>query len=119
MQVHKQWHYWAESDLMLAKGGLTLGDVSIGPILYLSHDCVEKALKAYLAYKQYPIAKTNDLMVLTNLCATFDQDFSQLTTDAVALTPYAQARYPNKNFIMPDVSGAELAIKKAGTFSNW
>ncbi len=55
----------------------------------------EKALKAYLTWRDEPFEKTHSLVALVGKCLSFDPAFSELRTAAVTLTPYAVAvRYP-------------------------
>jgi len=55
----------------------------------------EKALKAYLTWRDEPFEKTHSLVALIAKCLTFDPTFEELRTAATTLTPYAvESRYP-------------------------
>jgi HEPN domain-containing protein len=115
MQEHKTWLTFAEGDLRTVKLILhSEDDLVIGNILYLSQQCVEKSLKAYLIYKKQGIRKTHDLVDLLHLCSDFDPEFEQFLSVATELNPYiTKARYPDSHFMMPHVSVAEYAAREA------
>ena len=55
----------------------------------------EKALKAYLTWRDEPFEKTHSLVALIARCLSFDPTFEQLRAAATTLTPYAvESRYP-------------------------
>lgn len=58
-------------------------------VCYLSHQRVEKFLKAFLAYHSVNPPKTHDLERLIALCIAIDPSFDQLLEDAKILRPYA------------------------------
>ena len=114
MPRHDKWIEFAEVDLKTAYILIRAEEVHIGPILYSTQQCAEKALKAYLVFKRMPIRKTHDLIELLNLCTQFDVEFDYLTGMAANLMPYAsQSRYPDDNFLMPSISIAESSIEDA------
>lgn len=114
MQDHKEWLKFAESDFKSAKVLLNSNEAVIGPALYHTQQCAEKALKAYLIFKKQPIDKTHDLTVLLNNCSKFDNEFDSLLNDIINLNPFSiKTRYPDSCFIIPDLSVAQDAIKKA------
>jgi len=56
---------------------------------------VEKALKAYLVFREHEFEKTHDLRALLNACGTYDSAFLALLDDVEPLTPFAvRFRYP-------------------------
>ena len=114
MQKHRQWLLFAEDDLKAAKRMLYDKEIILGPALYHTQQCAEKALKAYLVFKDQPLRRIHDLVELVHLCADFDQDFTLLLPDAADLNPYvSRARYPDSYYSMPDVSIAEANIQQA------
>jgi HEPN domain-containing protein len=63
---------------------------------YHCQQAAEKALKAYLIFKNTSFERTHDLVVLQGQCLDHDENFNDLLTDCSILTPYVtQARYPN------------------------
>lgn len=115
MPEHNQWLELASNELKTAQLLLKNNhDFAIGTILYLSQQCAEKALKGYLSYHDQEIKKTHDLSILVTLCATLDPDFSTLMKHARELNPFnAGTRYPDDNFISPDLSLARHALNLA------
>jgi len=79
---------------------------------YQSQQAGEKALKAYLLFKQQEPPFTHNLGLLCRLCADIDDAFDAFADDCTDLTPYAtQARYPgNKEFTEEET---ESALRKA------
>jgi HEPN domain-containing protein len=114
MHEAKYWFYFAESDLKAAHALLKSEYPSVGHILFLSQQCGEKALKAFLAHKGQTINKTHDLALLIKKCTALDAEFETFLNSAAELTPYAtESRYPDSRFTMPDLSVAEHSIKQA------
>jgi HEPN domain-containing protein len=65
----------------------------------------EKALKAYLTWRDEPFEKTHSLVALVGKCLPFDQSFEELRLAATRLTPYAVTfRYPGD---LPELSSEE------------
>lgn len=65
----------------------------------------EKALKAYLTWRDEPFEKTHSLVALVAKCLPFDVSFEALRAAATTLTPYAVAsRYPGD---LPELTEAE------------
>ena len=109
MKLHEEWLFKAENDLssaeILSSASKPLYDIAI----YHTQQCAEKALKAYLAFKEQEIDKIHNLIVLTNLCSEISMDFNTIKEDAVFLNPYSTLyRYPEGD-LMP----AEGDVKKA------
>jgi len=58
---------------------------------------VEKALKAYLVWKDQPFRKTHDLLELSALCREVDPELSKALRGLAPLTRYAwESRYPGE-----------------------
>lgn len=115
MQKHKEWLRFAQGDLKIAITILALeeDEILIGGILYHCQQCVEKALKAYLAYQEKEIIRTHDLVALTNACGQLDEDFFKLLSDVTDLNPFStKVRYPEARFTMPSTSFAQWAVKQ-------
>ena len=96
------WLCKAEEDLLAAKS--LLRDEILGPALYHTQQCAEKALKAYLALKKQKIKRTHDLLILVTDCTFFDLQFNDLISCATELNPYVSAtRYPDDCLFIPDI----------------
>ena len=104
----------AQRDLKAAKIIIHYEEESVSVALYLSQQCAEKALKAYLVFQKIPIQKTHDLLKLTYACTEFEPSFQQLVEDAIELNPLStSSRYPDDFYIMPDITTAKILFKKA------
>lgn len=113
MKPYEAWLVKAEHDLgsarKLIEGDMPFPDTAI----YHAQQCAEKALKAYLSYKQQPIQKTHNLSLLIELCSKIDESFMELLSDANELVPYGIAfRYPDID-MEPDKEEVIAAIAKA------
>lgn len=94
MQSHKAWIRKANHDLAGAK--LLLREAITDLAVYHAHQCAEKALKGFLAFKLAPIQKSHDLVVLAELCCSYDPSFEELKTLIVTLNPFGTiTRYPS------------------------
>jgi HEPN domain-containing protein len=80
--------YLADLDLQVAERSLLGGPPLVEPSLFHAQQATEKALKAYLAYRNQPYRRTHDLMELLDLCIAADSSFSSLVISAAALNPY-------------------------------
>jgi HEPN domain-containing protein len=115
MQEHKEWITYAENELKAAHHLLASSDEAvIFPALYMTQQCAEKALKAFLIFKGVNPGKIHDLRDLVNKCIIYDQEFASLKEHAVALNPYnLGTRYPDSFLPLPDVSVIITSIKSA------
>ena len=117
MQEHEKWLKIAKEDLAAAKGLLKIEIFSSAT--YHCQQAAEKALKGYLAFVDYEILKTHDLMKLVGLCSKYDNKFEKLYDLAEQLNPFAtRFRYPTE-FDIPDFADTELAIKQAKGIINF
>jgi len=113
MKPYETWLLKAYSDLKSAKK-LMEGENKIpDTAIYHAQQSAEKALKAYLSFKQQPIRKTHDVELLTELCIELNAEFNAILEDAKELTGYDIAfRYPDL-ILEPDEEDVFDAIKKA------
>ena len=83
MEIFKKWLLKAERDLLSAEELFKVRyfDTSI----YHTQQCAEKALKGFLVYKELPIQKTHDLIVLLKKCEKLDADFDDIKNPAYGL----------------------------------
>ena len=90
------WITLAGEDLQTADYLFAGGEAYSRSTAFHCEQAVEKALKAYLAYRNQPFPRTHDLAQLRDLCQTLDPEFGHLGSDAILLTTYAEdARYPD------------------------
>lgn len=92
------WFQKSAEDLKVAR--LLLASKSedfLGPSVFHSQQCAEKAIKGYLAFHKVRFSKTHDLEILINLVAQVDIELSQSLKPAGVLTKFAIAyRYPEE-----------------------
>jgi HEPN domain-containing protein len=95
----RAWMVKAWRDLEIARRAVDGEPPLYDMAVYHCQQSAEKAIKAFLVYREKPFEKTHDLEVLVDLACEVDSTFSRLTDGADALTPYAtRFRYPNATF---------------------
>ncbi len=95
MKPHEEWLFKAEQDLKSAQLLYNSAENLLDIAVYHCQQCAEKALKAYLTYREQDIDKTHNLVLLVERCQAIDQDFGDLVDPAIYLRPYATLyRYP-------------------------
>lgn len=115
MLRHEAWLAKVLSDLKSAEKLRTGDDETLDTASYHTQQCAEKALKAFLDFKNQHIPYTHDLQRLLELCAKHDKTFEALQSYALDLIPYATySRYPDDRFFIDQEEVAE-SIKKAST----
>ena len=92
-QLPQQWLNIANEDHIVAQ--LVLDEEHFSHACFLSQQCIEKSLKAYLIAKTNQYPRVHNLVDLLMLCAAIDANFSQFTA-ACALVDkyYIPTRYP-------------------------
>jgi HEPN domain-containing protein len=99
------WLRKASYDLRAAERLLTGPDPLCDPVGFHSQQVAEKALKAYLTWRDEPFKKIHSLVALIAKCLALDPSFVELRAAATTLTPYAVAsRYPGD---LPELTEAE------------
>lgn len=91
-----KWVEYAENDFEAAK----ILSLQLKPkheiVCYHCQQCAEKMLKGYIASNNGRLQKTHDLVVLCEVCATYDADFEKIIVNCSDLTIYSsEVRYPN------------------------
>ena len=82
--------------------------------IYHCQQAAEKALKAFLVYRDIEFEKVHNLNTLLELCAEVEPSFKELSDAASNLTPYATAyRYPDEFFGEPEKEEFESALQQA------
>jgi len=101
----RAWLGKARHDLQAAERLLSGPEPLCDAAGFHCQQAAEKALKAYLTWRDESFAKTHSLVALAAECLAVDTAFEELRAAATTLTPYAVAsRYPGD---MPDVTEAE------------
>jgi len=112
-ELLKDWIRHSENDLISAKhlfNNVHPKQTEISS--FLSQQCAEKALKAYIVFNGDEPEKTHNLIVLCQKCMSFDNSFSEISDNCAELLPFAVAvRYPNE--LCPDEHTAKQAINNA------
>lgn len=108
----KDWLKKASHDLTASKK-LSDDDETFDCSVFHTHQCAEKALKAFIVFTHQPIPKTHDLRFLLERCAEINPELMFLKEWCKDLNSYGQdSRYPNDYFFVSKQS-TEEAIKQA------
>ncbi len=108
----RDWLKKASSDLKASKK-LSDDNETLDCSLFHTHQCAEKAFKAYIILTQQVIPKIHDLRPLLECCAKIDSELMLLLDESMVLDAYGySSRYPNDNFHV-NQQKVEDAIKMA------
>ena len=112
-RIVAEWLRYAKNDLVVAKHCVEdLHPKQLEIASYHCQQCAEKALKAFLLYKDIDPPKIHDLKVLCKMCQDIEVAFAKVMSQCAHLTPYSvTARYPAE--ISPDENMVKTAITKA------
>ena len=96
----------AKNDLITAKKGL-IEPKTLDTSAYHCQQCAEKAMKAYLNYKEIDTEerklRTHNLLMLLKVCVAQNQEFEKMKKACGALNPNDTLyRYFNNYQVMPD-----------------
>lgn len=89
--------WWTKScrDLAAVRLLLAAEPPALDIAVYHCQQAAEKAIKAWLVWKEVPFPKTHDLNRLLGLCAPLEPEFENLRPHAAFLNPFAaEFRYP-------------------------
>jgi len=94
---YQKWFDAAQDELNFAKVNLQEQPKFPWYICFHAQQAAEKALKAFLFYKQYPKElRTHNLIALLNLCEKYDKEFNKLSRSCKILNGYyTPTRYPD------------------------
>lgn len=111
----RSWLAKARSDLRSAAALAALAEPATDTAIYHCQQAAEKALKAYLAFRDQPLERTHDLERLLELAAALEPLFEPLETEAEVLNPYATAfRYPHSlDALFPSSAEVTAALQHA------
>jgi len=108
-----EWLRYACNDLIVAKHSFE--DLNPKQTEIASYHCqqsAEKALKAFLLFKDIEPPKIHDLKVLCKMCQDNDVSFSDIVIQCSHLNPYGIAvRYPNE--LSPNEEMVKVALHEA------
>jgi len=111
-----QWLIKSKHDIGSAYVLMNYEEPFFDTAVYHCQQAVEKALKAYLTYKDVEFEKTHDLVALTDICSELELRFADWKETAKFLTPYAiEFRYPGK-VLEPEKEEAEKAFADTEKF---
>lgn len=109
----QQWLLKSQRDLEAARRLFSGEDPLLDIVVYHCQQSAEKALKAYLCYRDAIINKTHNLNILLEYCQSLGMNINELWICAETLTPYAtEFRYPG-DLLEPEKEDAEEAIEMA------
>ena len=117
LELVKDWLTRAHQDLRAALILAAAEDAPLDVAIYHCQQAGEKAVKAYLQWRDEPFAKTHNLRALVIQAATLEKGFDALERPADILTPYVSAfRYPGgADEPMPPREEFDEALKHAQT----
>jgi HEPN domain-containing protein len=96
MELVLQWMQRAVADLRGAEHALSADPPLTEDSCFHSQQAVEKALKAFLVYRDADFEWSHRIRYLLNLCVQYDPSFEQWCEQAGPLTEYAvRFRYPH------------------------
>lgn len=115
------WFAKARMDLKTAKFLNPVEEDFYGSIVFHSQQCAEKAIKAFLTFKNIRVLKTHDMDKLLKSVATVDPSLATKYSHLAVLTKYAvEYRYPDVELQLPPLTEATVkeAIQLAETVLN-
>ncbi len=113
MKPHEEWLFKADHDLKSAEYLLGSPSGLYDAAIYHTQQCAEKAIKAFLAFREQPIEKSHNLIYLCQTAISLSKDFEALLDAALLLNPYATMfRYPEGD-LLPTESELRTAIDSA------
>ena len=109
------WLLRASEDLRAGRHDLTAMPPLVNDVVFHAQQCVEKAMKAYLAHRDQAFRKTHNLTELGGAVARLEPAWADLMKHASLLTEFAwRFRYPGEPATVSR-QDAEQAIALAGT----
>jgi len=114
----KEWLQKAEQDLFAARVLLEHVPPVIEPACFHCQQVVEKALKAFLVWKNVSFEEVHSLTYLLDLCELQESKFALLRNKIESLSPYAvKIRYPTKSIVVTQEKAQESLMITEFTWS--
>ena len=86
-------------------------------VCFHAQQCVEKYLKAYLAFGEISFPRVHDLVALLDLCVASDAAFERLRESCIILDPYSVLfRYPGQDANPEEAATALKAARQVRSF---
>ncbi len=115
----RQWLIKSQHDLGSARRLMEGEEPYLDTAVYHCQQAAEKAIKAYLTYRDIIFERTHNLVALLAFCTPSEPAFNQLEEAAEMLTPYAtEFRYPG-DILNPEMEEVEQALTSAEAFVNF
>ena len=93
--IVEEWMKFAENDLEAVRILSNYHPMQLEIICYHCQQAAEKALKAYLLFRDFAPPKTHNLESLVDLCIELSSEFNSIIADCEYLNPFGvQPRYP-------------------------
>ncbi|MFC1713403.1 HEPN domain-containing protein, partial [Candidatus Poribacteria bacterium] len=106
-----EWLQRAKNDLLSAQILLQHDPPVLETACFHCQQTVEKALKAFLVWKQIPFEKVHSVVYLLDLCEVQEPGFTSLRDRAEALAPYAvEIRYPGQTVDISQEAAREAVV---------
>ncbi len=114
-----QWLIKSMHDLGSARRLLEGEEKYLDNAVYHCQQAAEKAIKAFLTYKDIVFEKTHNPIALLSLCLPSESSFAQFKKETEILTPYAtEFRYPG-DVLEPDMSEVKQALEMSESIVNF
>ena len=108
-----QWLIKSQHDLGSAHRLVEGEEPYLDTAVYHCQQAAEKAIKAYLTYRDIIFERTHNLIALLAFCMPSEPAFAQWRTEAGMLTPYAtEFRYPG-DILNPEMDEVKQALVAA------
>jgi HEPN domain-containing protein len=109
----RNWLIKALHDLATARKAASEPDPYLDTAIYHCQQAAEKAVKAFLAFRDQPLQRTHDVELLLSLAIPMEPGFAAWVDAAERLTRYAtQFRYP-ADVMEPDPDEFDQALRDA------
>jgi HEPN domain-containing protein len=115
----QKWLEKSRNDLLSAQILIANTPAILDTACFHCQQAAEKALKAFLVFKETAFEKSHNLVYLLDLCAIHQREFESLLPQAQLLSPYSvEVRYPG-DAIAPPPGEAQEALTAATTIWNF
>lgn len=114
MSTAKSWFEKSAQDLRMAKGLFEMDTSFKEGSAFMCQQSIEKALKGFLVFHKVRVAKTHNLVELSEQCSKIKSDLKTLSQDLERFTEYAVSyRYPDAAKALLIGSDIQYALSRA------